>query len=67
MMKSYDQSVEINHSTNCPYIPDHLYRILIIGGSGLGQTNALLNSMKHQRSGIDKYLYIKDPFQSKYR
>ena len=25
------------------YIPDHPYRILIIGGSGSGKTNALLN------------------------
>ena len=33
MMKNYDQSVEINHSINWPCIPDHLYRILIIGGS----------------------------------
>ena len=28
-----------------PYIPDHPYRILIIGGSGSGKTNALLNLM----------------------
>ena len=26
-----------------PYIPGHSYRILIIGGSGSGKTNALLN------------------------
>ena len=26
-----------------PYIPDHPYRILIIGGSGSGKTNTLLN------------------------
>ena len=25
-----------------PYIPDHLYRILIIGDFGSGETNALL-------------------------
>ena len=34
MMRNYDQSVEINHNPNWSYIPDHLYRILIIGGSG---------------------------------
>ena len=33
-MKTYDQSVQINHNLNWPYIPDHPYRILIIGGSG---------------------------------
>ena len=26
-----------------PYIPDHPYRIIIIGGSGSGKTNALIN------------------------
>ena len=26
-----------------PYIPDRLYRILIIGGSASGKTNTLLN------------------------
>ena len=29
-----------------PFIPDHPYRILIIGSSGSGKTNALLNLMK---------------------
>ena len=32
-----------NHNEKCPYIPDHTYRILIIGGSGSGKTNILLN------------------------
>ena len=27
------------HNPNWPYIPDHPYRILIIGGSGSGKTN----------------------------
>ena len=62
MMKNYDQSVEINHNPNWSYIPDHPYRILIIGGS------ELLNLIKHQRPDIDKrYLYVKDPFESKYQ
>ena len=34
-MKNYDQSVEINHSSNWPYIPGHPYRILVIDGSRL--------------------------------
>ena len=67
-MKNYDESVEINHNLNWPYIPDHPYRILIIGGSGSGKTNVLLNLIKHQRPDIDKiYLYVKDPFESKYQ
>ena len=36
MMKNYDESVEMNHDPNWPYIPDHPYRILIIGNSGSG-------------------------------
>ena len=31
------------HNKNWPYILDHPYRILIIGGSGSGKTNVLLN------------------------
>ena len=56
-MKNYDQSVEINHNTNWPYIPDHPYRILIIVGSGSGKTTALLILIKHQRADIDKFIY----------
>ena len=68
MMKNYDQLVEINLNPNQAYIPDHSYRILIIGGSGSGKTNMLLNVIKNQRMDIDKiYLYVKDPFESKYQ
>ena len=68
MMKNHDQSFEINQNPNRPYIPDHPYRILIVGGSGSGKTNVLLNLMKYQRSDIDKiYLYVTDPFESKYQ
>ena len=68
MMKNHDESVEINHNPNWPYIPDHPCRILIIGGSGSGNTNVLLNLIKHQRPEFDKnYLYIKDPFESNYQ
>ena len=45
-MKNYDQSVKISHNPNFPYIPDHPDRILIIGGSGSGKTNVLLNLIK---------------------
>ena len=30
-----------------PYIPDHPYRILVIGGSGSEKTTALLNPILH--------------------
>ena len=49
-----------------PFIPDHSYRILIIGGSGSEKTNALLNLLKEQ-DDIDKiYLYAKDLSEPKY-
>ena len=68
MMKNYNESIAINHTPNSPNIPDDPYRILIIGGSGSGKTNVLLNLIKHQRPDIDKiYLYVKDPFESKYQ
>ena len=37
MMKHYDQSVETKCNPNWSYIPNHPYRILIIGGSGSGK------------------------------
>ena len=67
MMKNYDESVDINHNPNWSYIPDYLYRILIIAGSKSGKTNAFLNLIKNQQPGLDKiYWCIKDPFKSKY-
>ena len=54
-------------SLNWPYIPDHPYIILIIGSSGTGKTNALLNLINNQQD-IDKiYLYTKDPYEDKYK
>ena len=37
------------HNEKCPHIPDHPYRILIIGGSGSGKANALPNLIKKTR------------------
>ena len=49
-----------------PYIPDHPYRIVIIGGSGSGKTNALINLINGQND-IDKiYLYARDLSELKY-
>ena len=52
----------IEHNLKWPYIPDHPYRILIIGGSGSGKTNVLLNLINNQP---DIYLYAKDPYEKK--
>ena len=55
------------HNEKWPYIPDHLCRILIIGGSGSGKINALLNLIKEQND-IDKiYLYLRDLNKPKFK
>ena len=68
-MKNYGQSVKIYNRPNWPYIPDHPSRILITGSSGSEKTNVfVINLIKYQQLDIDKsYLYVKDPFESKYQ
>ena len=57
----------IEHNSKWPYIPDHPYRIFIIGYSGSGKINALLNLTNNQPD-IDKiYLYAKDLYEAKYQ
>ena len=63
----YANENKTEHNLKWSYIPDHPYRILIIGGSGSGKTNALLNLINNQPD-IDKiYLYAKDPYEAKYQ
>ena len=63
----YINQNKIEHNSRWPHIPDHPYRILIVGGSGSGKTNALLNLINNQPD-IDKiYLYAKDPYETKYQ
>ena len=55
------------NNPNWLQIPDHPCRILIIGNSGSGKTTVLLNLI-NEEPDIDKiYLYVKDPFEAKYR
>ena len=54
------------HNKKWPYIPDHPFRILIIGGSGSGKTNALLNLINQQDHIEKHYLYEKDSSKPKY-
>ena len=64
---NYTNENKTEHNSKWPYIPDHPYRILIVGGSGSGKANALLNLINNQPD-IDKiYLYAKDPYEAKYK
>ena len=55
------------HNEKWSYISDHPYRILIIGGSGSGKTNALINLINEQ-DDIDKiYLCAKDLSKPNYK
>ena len=68
MIQNFNQSFEVNHNPNWPYICDHPYRILILDDSRSVKTNVLLNLIKNQGQDIDKiYLYVKDSFESKYQ
>ena len=69
-MINFDDSVNENkteHNKNWSCISDHPYRILIIGGSGSGKTNALLNLIENQPDIDNIYLYAKDPHEGKYQ
>ena len=69
-MTNFDDYVNENkteRSKNWPYIPDHPYKILIIGGSGSGKTNLLLNLIENQPDTDKIYLYAKDPYEAKYQ
>ena len=69
-MINFDEYTNENkkeHNSKWPYIPDHPYRILIVGGSGSGKTNEVLNLINNQPN-IDKiYLHAKDLYEAKYQ
>ena len=54
------------HNEKWPYILHHPHRIFMIGGSGSGKTNTLLN-LDNEQHDIDKvYLHAKDLSEPKY-
>ena len=52
----YANKSKTENNPKWPYIPDYPYRILLIGGSGNGKTNALLNLINNQPD-IVKYIF----------
>ena len=63
----YVNESKTEHNKNWPYTPDDPYRILIIGSSGSGKTNVLLNLIENQPDIEKIYLYAKDPHDIKYQ
>ena len=54
------------HNPNWSKIPDHPYKILIVGGFRSRKPNALINLINHEPD-IDKiYLYVKDLYGAKH-
>ena len=68
-MINFDDHTKENikkHNSDWPQIPDDLYRILIIQGSGSGKTNSILNLINEEQD-IDKiYLYTNDSYGAKH-
>ena len=63
----YSNENKTEHNSKWPYILDYPYKIFIIGGSGSGKTNVLLNLINNQPDLDKKYLYAKDPYESKHQ
>ena len=64
---NYTNENKTEHNLKWPYIPDHSYRILIIGGLGSGKANALLNLINNQPDIDEIYLYAKNSYEAKYQ
>ena len=66
-LDDYTNENKTEHKSKWRHIRDHPYRILIVGGSGSGKINGLLNLINNQ-TNIDKiYSHAKDPFEAKYQ
>ena len=55
------------HNPSSPQIPDHPYKILIIGGSGSAIKNSLFNLISQQPDIDNIDWYAKGPYEAKYQ
>ena len=62
----YANQNKIEHNLEWLYIPDHRYRIVIIG-SGSGKANALLNFINNQPDINKIHLHAKIHYEAKYQ
>ena len=63
----YANENKTRHNSKRSHIPDHTYRLLIIGDSASGKTNALSHLIDNQPDIDEVYLYAKDPYEAKYQ
>ena len=69
-MINYDDVTKENikeHNPDWTQIPNHPYRILIIGTSGSQKTTSLFYLKSHQPDIDEIYLYAKDPYEAEYQ
>ena len=58
----------VRYNLKWPYITDHLYKVLMIGGSGSGKRYALFDLIIEQDELVDKiFLYANNLNKSKYQ
>ena len=55
---NYTYENKIEHNPKWPYIPDHSYRILILGGSGSGKRKLLAIETKKKKVKMNKPVYL---------
>ena len=57
-MFNFDSISQEKHNPNWPNVPDHPQQILIIGGSGSGKRNGLINWINNELDIDQIYLYF---------
>lgn len=66
-LKNYSLSQEVKHKARHELAPKTPCRILIIGSSGSGKTNLLLNMIYNLLPWTKLYIYAKNLFEPKYK